>query len=258
MLEGKTRAKSVTVALHIAADLPRLHAVGAELNQVWMNLIDNALDAVAAGGHVEVTASRAPGRVVVRIVDDGPGIPPDQFERLFEPFFTTKDNGKGTGLGLPILRVQDVFFPERLTRVPLAPPEIAGVLNLRGRVVTLISAQQSQCWGIAYRVAPDAWERVASALDHRERGGFDRKRVTVEFREPDRCAVRALAYVATERNPNYLGPASDVEIAAQIRAAHGPSGPNREYALELAVALRSIGAVDDHVFAIADLLTADP
>jgi len=133
-----------------------------------------------------------------------------------------------------------------------------GVPEAPGRVVTLISAPRSECWGIAYRVAPDAWEHVASALDHRERGGFDRKRVTVEFREPDRRAVRALVYVATERNPNYLGPASDVEIAAQIRNAHGPSGPNREYALELAAALRSIGAADDHVFAIADLLAADP
>lgn len=131
-----------------------------------------------------------------------------------------------------------------------------GVPEAPGRVVTLIAAPQSQCWGIAYRVAPDAWERVANMLDHRERGGFDRKRVTVEFREPARGAVCALVYVATERNPNYLGSAPDAEIAAQIRNAHGPSGPNSEYALELAAALRSIGAVDDHVFAIADLLAA--
>jgi cation transport regulator ChaC len=131
-----------------------------------------------------------------------------------------------------------------------------GVPEAPGRVVTLIPAPQSQCWGIAYRVALEAWERVAANLDHRERGGFDRKRVTVEFRDPERSAVRALVYVATERNPNYLGPASDAEIAAQIRNAHGPSGPNAEYALELAAALRSIEAVDDHVFAIADLLVA--
>jgi len=131
-----------------------------------------------------------------------------------------------------------------------------GVPEAPGRVVTLIPAPHCQCWGIAYRVAPDAWQRVTATLDHRERGGFDRKYVTVEFREPDHSAVRAVVYVATERNPNYLGPASDAEIAAQIRNAHGPSGANAEYALELAAALRGIEAVDDHVFTIADLLAA--
>lgn len=131
-----------------------------------------------------------------------------------------------------------------------------GVPDAPGRVVTLIAAAQAQCWGIAYRVAPDAWERVTETLDHRERGGFDRKRVRVEFRDSNRSAVEALVYVATERNPNYLGPAADSEIAAQIRSAHGPSGSNAEYALELAAALRSIQADDDHVFAIAELLAA--
>jgi len=129
-----------------------------------------------------------------------------------------------------------------------------GVPEAPGRVVTLVAAPHHQCWGVAYRVAPDAWTRVTQRLDHRERGGFDRKAVTVEFR--DHPAVRALVYVATRRNPNYLGPAMDAEIAAQIRDAHGPSGPNSEYALELAAALRGIEAEDDHVFAIADLLTA--
>ncbi len=131
-----------------------------------------------------------------------------------------------------------------------------GVPEAPGRVVTLIPAPHQQCWGIAYCVAPDAWERVIQDLDHRERGGFDRKDVTVGFRDPDHPAVRALVYVATERNPNYLGPALDFEIAAQIRDAHGPSGPNAEYALELAAALRNIEADDDHVFSIADLLVA--
>jgi len=131
-----------------------------------------------------------------------------------------------------------------------------GVPEAPGRVVTLIPAPQQRCWGIAYHVAPDAWEHVTAALDHRERGGFDRKRVTVELRDADPSPVEALVYVATERNPNYLGPAADSEIAAQIRNAHGPSGPNVEYALELAAALRGIEAEDDHVFTIADLLAA--
>jgi signal transduction histidine kinase len=104
MLGAKARAKSVEVSVQLAADLPRAHGVGAELNQVWMNLIDNALDAVAVGGRVEVTASEALGRVVVRIVDNGPGIPAAIQARVFDPFFTTKGVGQGTGLGLDIVR----------------------------------------------------------------------------------------------------------------------------------------------------------
>jgi len=103
ILGAKVRAKSVEVSVQLADDLPRAHGVGGELNQVWMNLIDNALDAVAVGGRVEVTANEAPGRVVVRIVDDGPGIATAIQGRIFEPFFTTKGVGKGTGLGLAIV-----------------------------------------------------------------------------------------------------------------------------------------------------------
>jgi signal transduction histidine kinase len=104
MLGAKTREKSVEVALEFAADLPRAHAVGAELNQVWMNLLDNALDAVPVGGHLTVTAGRALDRVVVQIEDDGAGIPVEFQDRIFDPFFTTKGVGKGTGLGLAIVR----------------------------------------------------------------------------------------------------------------------------------------------------------
>jgi signal transduction histidine kinase len=104
MLGGKTRGKSVHVAMNIPDDLPRACAVGAELNQIWMNLIDNALDAVAPGGHVEVSAERVRDRVVIRIIDDGPGIPAENVSRIWEPFFTTKGVGKGTGLGLDIVK----------------------------------------------------------------------------------------------------------------------------------------------------------
>jgi signal transduction histidine kinase len=104
MLAAKTRAKSVHVSMDIPEDLPRAHAVGAELNQVWMNLIDNALDAVPPGGSVKVSAKRVRDSVVVSVVDDGPGIPPNVKERIWEPFFTTKGVGKGTGLGLDIAK----------------------------------------------------------------------------------------------------------------------------------------------------------
>jgi signal transduction histidine kinase len=104
MLAGKMRAKSVEASLDFADDLPRAHAVGAELNQVWMNLVDNALDAVAVGGHVTVTATGVRDRVVVEITDDGAGIPPAILDRIFDPFFTTKGVGQGTGLGLATVR----------------------------------------------------------------------------------------------------------------------------------------------------------
>ena len=84
--------------------LPRVRGFVGELNQIWANLIDNALDAVPDSGRVEVTASCERQRVVVRVVDNGPGIPAEIRDRLFEPFFTTKPVGKGTGLGLDIVR----------------------------------------------------------------------------------------------------------------------------------------------------------
>ena len=73
-----------------------------ELNQVWTNLIDNAIDAVAGEGTISIRTAREDGRVLVEIADDGPGIPEEVRDRIFEPFFTTKDIGKGTGIGLDI------------------------------------------------------------------------------------------------------------------------------------------------------------
>ena len=104
VLEAKARAKSVIVQVTSPPNLPRVFASGGELNQVWANLIDNALDAVAPGGHVDVTASHEMDRLVVSIVDDGPGIAADVLSRIFDPFFTTKQVGQGTGLGLDIVR----------------------------------------------------------------------------------------------------------------------------------------------------------
>jgi signal transduction histidine kinase len=104
MLGAKTRAKLVSVTLELPPDLPRAHGVGVELNQVWMNLIDNALDAAPNGGHVAVIASRELDRVVVRVMDDGAGMTPEVKQHIFEPFFTTKGVGKGTGLGLDTAR----------------------------------------------------------------------------------------------------------------------------------------------------------
>ena len=104
VLKAKARAKAVAVAVKIEPDLPRVRGFVGELNQIWGNLIDNALDAVHESGHVDVVAERDTRRVLVRIVDDGPGIPAEIRDRIFDPFFTTKPAGQGTGLGLDIVR----------------------------------------------------------------------------------------------------------------------------------------------------------
>jgi signal transduction histidine kinase len=85
--------------------LPRITAYGGELNQVWTNLIDNAIDAVSpseASGRLTLRTGCERDRVLVEVTDDGPGIPPENHARIFEPFFSTKDVGHGTGLGLDV------------------------------------------------------------------------------------------------------------------------------------------------------------
>jgi signal transduction histidine kinase len=104
VLAAKAKSKGVAMTLDVAADLPRVHATGSELNQVWLNLIDNALDAITDSGQIEISAQVELDRVVVSVVDDGPGIPPDVLPSIFDAFFTTKPPGQGTGLGLDITR----------------------------------------------------------------------------------------------------------------------------------------------------------
>ena len=104
VLGAKARQKSVAVRLDIDPDLPPVRGLAGELNQVWSNLIDNALDAVSDHGCVDVIARREAKSVVVRVADDGPGISSDVRDRIFDPFFTTKPVGQGTGLGLDIVR----------------------------------------------------------------------------------------------------------------------------------------------------------
>jgi signal transduction histidine kinase len=104
VLRAKAKDKSVELNMNVAKDLPHVNGFGGELNQVWANLIDNAIDAVSEGGHVELSALREGNAVVVRVMDDGPGVSAEIRNRIFDPFFTTKPVGKGTGLGLDIVR----------------------------------------------------------------------------------------------------------------------------------------------------------
>jgi signal transduction histidine kinase len=94
----------VTVVRGYAADAPRIEAYAGELNQVWTNIIDNAVDAMDGAGTLRITTRADAGGVVVEIGDTGPGMPPDVAARAFEAFYTTKDAGRGTGLGLDIAR----------------------------------------------------------------------------------------------------------------------------------------------------------
>jgi signal transduction histidine kinase len=85
-------------------DLPQVDVYAGELNQVWTNLVDNAVDAMDGQGTLTVRARQAGDSIVVEIADTGSGMPPEVAARAFEPFFTTKDVGRGTGLGLDIAR----------------------------------------------------------------------------------------------------------------------------------------------------------
>lgn len=84
--------------------LPKILAYGSELNQVWTNLIDNAIDAMDGVGVIELVTSCNGDYIQVQVTDSGPGIPPEVQSRIFEPFFTTKSVGKGSGLGLDVVR----------------------------------------------------------------------------------------------------------------------------------------------------------
>jgi len=104
VLSSKAKGKLVKVSLTIEDGLPAVQGFAGELNQIWSNLIDNALDAVSSGGQIDIDARREHDQVVVRVVDNGHGVPVEIRDRLFDPFFTTKPVGKGTGLGLDIVR----------------------------------------------------------------------------------------------------------------------------------------------------------
>jgi signal transduction histidine kinase len=100
ILKHKLKGKNIEVVRDYAEDLPPVTVFGSELNQVWTNLIDNAVDAMGEGGRLRVRTVREPAHAMVEVRDNGPGIPEEVRPHLFEPFFTTKPVGEGTGLGL--------------------------------------------------------------------------------------------------------------------------------------------------------------
>ncbi|HAT31478.1 MAG TPA: gamma-glutamylcyclotransferase [Janthinobacterium sp.] len=117
-----------------------------------------------------------------------------------------------------------------------------------GRVATIVPQAGAVCDGMAYLVTPE----VFTHLDHREKNGYLRLCTDIRFEDEER--VEGLVYIATEDNAAFLGAASELDIARHIAGASGPSGPNSEYLLHLAAALRELGKSDPHVFAIEGFL----
>ena len=106
MLMHKIKKNNVTLVKNLQSDLPLAKIFVSEMNQVWTNIIDNALDAMEGrpDSKLEITTQKDREFIIVRIIDNGPGIPQDIQNKIFDPFFTTKPVGKGTGLGLEVVQ----------------------------------------------------------------------------------------------------------------------------------------------------------
>ena len=98
------KKKSITLERVYLPDLPKVEAFAGELNQVWTNLADNAIDAMSEGGVLRIETAREGETALVRFIDNGVGIPPELQSRIFDAFFTTKPIGEGSGLGLDIVQ----------------------------------------------------------------------------------------------------------------------------------------------------------
>ncbi|HEY3353662.1 MAG TPA: ATP-binding protein, partial [Polyangia bacterium] len=134
----------IVVQKRYGTELPRVPVFVDEINQVWTNLLHNAVQALGGKGEITIETTREGDAVAVRVTDDGPGIPPEALARIFEPFFTTKAKGEGTGLGLGIVlsivqkhggTVEVESHPGRTcftVKLPLAGPPV-GVAASSGR-----------------------------------------------------------------------------------------------------------------------------
>lgn len=133
-----------------------------------------------------------------------------------------------------------------------------GTPEAPGRVVTLVEAAGKRCVGMAYQVTPDTFAH----LDQREKNGYLRFFTELHWLDnaaPDSTAdssatTQGVVYIANPDNAAYLGPAPEVVIAKQIAESRGPSGPNSEYLLKLAQALRQLNEQDEHVFKLEQVL----
>ena len=126
-----------------------------------------------------------------------------------------------------------------------------GVPHAPGRVVTLVPGRGDSCEGVAYLVDRAVAESTFAGLDHREKNGYERHEVRLDFRAGDACD--GVVYIAPAGNHAWLGPAPESEMVEQIRRSTGPSGANIDYLRELAAALRELEIDDPHVFRLERL-----
>jgi two-component system NtrC family sensor kinase len=102
LLQNHARVNDIQIELDLADDLPIIASDQSQLQQVFLNLLNNAIDAIGKDGLISCATRRLDKEIRVTITDNGPGIPPEHLARVFDPFFTTKEPGRGTGLGLAI------------------------------------------------------------------------------------------------------------------------------------------------------------
>lgn len=127
-----------------------------------------------------------------------------------------------------------------------------GVPDAPGRVVTLVPEAGASCGGMAYCIDHSQIKQVVDQLDYREKNGYER--LDAECQLVSGEVIQCITYIAGPANEAYLGEAPNDVIAAQIATAHGPSGSNRDYLLQLASALRALQIEDQHVFALERLV----
>ncbi len=138
-----------------------------------------------------------------------------------------------------------------------ASPLHRGTKETPGRVVTLLPAPNARCWGMAYQVHSEQAEEILTALDHRERTGYERVRATLHVRDVG-AIENVLLYIASKQNENYIGPESLEDTIAVICRAQGESGANREYLEKLSQGLRKMQVEDPHIVNLMALLDRAP
>lgn len=164
------------------------------------------------------------------------------------------------GYGSLIFRADFRFEQRRIARLSgyarrfwQASPDHRGTPEAPGRVVTLIADPAASVIGAAYRIPRASVAMVLAALDERERAGYVRIEAEIEFLDEPPGSARAFVYLARRENPSFAEQ-TDLELAAIIRVAIGPSGDNASYLRNLAAALRELGDEDAHVFELLRLL----
>ncbi|WP_048308423.1 gamma-glutamylcyclotransferase [Halomonas sp. PR-M31] len=150
--------------------------------------------------------------------------------------------------GFPYLERRPAYIHGWVRRFWQGSHDHRGTPEAPGRVATLVRQAGAICHGMAYRITPE----TLGPLDVREKNGYLRLVTELHFEKSER--IEGLVYIATEDNAAFLGDASYHHIAQQIAGAKGPSGPNRDYLLNLAAALRELDVEDPHVFELERLL----